>query len=488
MSAESKLFSQVKIGEESRKTIFLVAGALLLGAAGGLAVVVLPNPLAGFGLVAGLVVGYFMLGRPLFTLMVAVAIALVVPFGVIPIKLGLTFTLLEATLLILLVVWVIRFGLRSDDTEQRLVSSPFDWAVLLLIGMCLFAFILGLEWVDSSDVFHNFFKFILAIFVFFATINIIRTQKALDALLRVIVLAGAGAGFIGLGLYVLPKSLQERILLALQPLGYPNFRVLRYIEDDPAKGQRATGLSIDPNSYGGLLVLVLAVLFCQIISPKPLMRRWQLVALSLGPAAALMLTYGRGAQLGALVVVAFVATVKYRKIWLYLIPASVAGWLVLPENIKTRFLQGFALQDQATVMRLDEYRNALDIIQRYPWFGVGFGNAPSVDLTTGASMIYLTIAERVGLLGLLAYLLVMFLFFSYCLRNISRLPDPRQQAIVLGFAGGIIGALAVGVLDHYFFNIEYSHMAALFWLYMGLAVAQIKIGESKEYLQGYSGA
>jgi len=40
------------------------------------------------------------------------------------------------------------------------------------------------------------------------------------------------------------------------------------------------------------------------------------------------------------------------------------------------------------------------------------------------------------------------------------------------------------VLDHYFFNIEYSHMATLFWLYMGLAVAQIKIGENKEYLQG----
>jgi hypothetical protein len=74
----------------------------------------------------------------------------------------------------------------------------------------------------------------------------------------------------------------------------------------------------------------------------------------------------------------------------------------------------------------------------------------------------------------------MVVFFIYCLKNVSMLPDPRQQSILLGFSGGIVGALAVGVLDHYFFNIEFSHMAALFWLYMALAAAQIKIGEKTQ--------
>ena len=53
----------------------------------------------------------------------------------------------------------------------------------------------------------------------------------------------------------------------------------------------------------------------------------------------------------------------------------------------------------------------------------------------------------------------------------------RQQANLLGLTGGVIGALAVGLLDHYFFNGEFSHMATLLWLFMGLAVVQIRIGE-----------
>jgi hypothetical protein len=465
---------------ETRKILTLLAGALLLGTAGGLAAVLLPNPLFGFGAVAGLVIAYFMLGHPFFTLQVGLSIALLLPFAVIPVKLGVTLTLLEASQMVLLGLWILRLGLRSDDQERRLVTTPFDWAIFLFLGVCIFAFILGLGWVNSTDVMHNFFKLLLSIVSFFAILNIVRTQQTLEKLLKLIMLAGSAAGYLGLALYVLPRSLQERILLALVPIGYPTNKILRYVEDDPGKGQRATATSVDPNSYGGMLVLIIAVLFVQLVSPKPIFKRWVIVLLMLGPAASLVLTYGRGAQLGALVVMAFVATVKYRKIWLYLIPAGVVGYFILPGNIRQRFAEGFALQDPATLMRLAEYRNALEIIERYPWFGVGFGNAPSVDLTTGVSMIYLTIGQRMGLVGLAAFLLVMVVFFIYCLKNVSMLPDPRQQSILLGFSGGIVGALAVGVLDHYFFNIEFSHMAALFWLYMALAAAQIKIGEKTQ--------
>ena len=37
--------------------------------------------------------------------------------------------------------------------------------------------------------------------------------------------------------------------------------------------------------------------------------------------------------------------------------------------------------------------------------------------------------------------------------------------------GGLVAALAVGVLDHYFFNIEFSHMTALLWCTVGLKLA-----------------
>jgi O-antigen ligase len=201
----------------------------------------------------------------------------------------------------------------------------------------------------------------------------------------------------------------------------------------------------------------------------------------LGPVLALYLTYGRGAQLGALVVIAFIATVKFRKIWLYALPFIVVGAFILPNTfLWDRLISGFRLEDQATRMRLDEYANALAILERHPLFGVGFGDAPSIDLTVGASMIYLTLTTKMGLFGLTAFFLVIGLFFRFVFQNLGKLPEKYQQANLLGLTAGIVGVLVVGIFDHYFFNIEYSHLAALMWLFIALAVAQVKIQERGE--------
>jgi O-antigen ligase len=326
---------------------------------------------------------------------------------------------------------------------------------------------------------------LLAILQFFAVINIVRTQVAVDTMITVLMLAGSAAGYLGAVLTRLPRDLQTSLLSQLSIVGYPTDRVLRYVEDDPLKPQRATGTSIDPNSFGGLLVLVVALLVTQLVSAKPLLPRWFLGLLLLGPLFSLYLTYSRGSQLGAIAVIGFVALLKYRKIFLYALPVLVVGAIWLPSTfLGARLAQGFALEDQATVLRLAEYQNALDVIGNHPWFGVGFGSIATLNVTVPVSMIYLTIAERMGLIGLALFLVLMFLFLSYALTRLGRLKVDRQQANLLGLTGGVIGALAVGLLDHYFFNGEFSHMATLLWLFMGLAVVQVKIGEVYPGVQG----
>ncbi len=454
--------------------------ALGLGAAAGVAVVALPDPVYGFAALGGLLVGGLMLARPLFSLGIAITICCLLPFGVIPVKVGLTFTLLEATLLLLFVTWLLRLAV-SYKSEQGLVSSPFAWAIFLLIGLSFFAYLLGWQTASSSDILHNYFKFLLAVLAFFPIINLVRTQVALDRLIKTLMLSGSLAGYIGLGLYFLNRPLQEQILVGLGRFGYPTEgRILRFDLDDPTKAQRATGTSIDPNSYGGMLTLIIALLLIQLVSPRPLFRRGLLVLMMVGPGVALWLTYGRGAQLG-LLVVAFMVSFKYRRLWLYALPFIAVGLVVLPNTILgERFAAGFALEDPATKLRLSEYQNALDIIGRYPWFGIGFGSAPDPDLQAGVSSIYLAIGERMGLIGLAAFILVIILFFLYLSSNFGILRDEKQKANLLGLGGGVIGALAVGLLDHYYFNIEFSHMAALLWFCMGLAVAQVKIAESEK--------
>jgi O-antigen ligase len=131
-------------------------------------------------------------------------------------------------------------------------------------------------------------------------------------------------------------------------------------------------------------------------------------------------------------------------------------------------------------MRLAEYRNAVAIIQSYPIFGIGFGLAPELNLTAGVSSIYLALAERIGLVGLFAFLAIAAAFFARSLRAMRAAfhnHDDQRGAQLLGLQAAIVAALAVGLLDHYFFNIEFSHMVALFWGSIGLALAIETINE-----------
>jgi O-antigen ligase len=121
-------------------------------------------------------------------------------------------------------------------------------------------------------------------------------------------------------------------------------------------------------------------------------------------------------------------------------------------------------------MRLAEYQNALKIIERYPVFGIGFGAAPEIDLVAGVSSIYLAIAQRMGLVGLAAFLAIVGAWFFYSIRALMRLDD-EAAAWVIGTQAGMVAALSVGLADHYFFNIEFSHMGTLFWGCMGLGAA-----------------
>ncbi|HEU5101881.1 MAG TPA: polymerase, partial [Roseiflexaceae bacterium] len=143
------------------------------------------------------------------------------------------------------------------------------------------------------------------------------------------------------------------------------------------------------------------------------------------------------------------------------------------ERFVDRFVQGAQFRDQANQMRLDEFRNAIAIIQRYPVFGIGFAQAPDIDLGAGVSSVYLALAERIGLVGLLGFLAIVAAFFVGSWRTLRSLFSAQNVAAggqLVALQAGITAALAVGLLDHYFFNIEFSHMVALFWGVIGLAV------------------
>jgi hypothetical protein len=94
------------------------------------------------------------------------------------------------------------------------------------------------------------------------------------------------------------------------------------------------------------------------------------------------------------------------------------------------------------------------------------------------SSIYLTIAERLGLIGLACFIGLVAAFFIHSIRA-SRAADEEAASWLLGVQAAIAAALAVGVLDHYFFNIEFGHMVALFWGCIGLGYVIAALAEEE---------
>ena len=399
----------------------------------------------------------------------------VVPFGALPFKLGFTPTFMDVALLAVCTVWILRLATRR---EEDLRGSPIGALVLLFVFLALFSFANGLRYgMPTSTTIRNFAELVLAILFFFVVLNMIRSRAELDFFARLLLLAGAAAGAIAIMFYVIPEAWTVRVLDALGRFNYPGgYGALRYIEDDSENPMRAIGTMVDPNVLGGFMILMGGLAAAQVVSKQPVFpRRWTVLICGI-ILLALYLTYSRGSLAGLAAGVFLIALLRYRKLlWIGIVGVALLLLLPVTQEYVTHFIEGIQLEDRATLMRLGEYKDALSLIRRYPWFGVGFAGSPDADLYVGVSNLYLLITEEMGLLGLTAFLGVVVAFFQQLWRAWRRTmlggEDPRMEAILLGIGASISGVMVGGLLDHYLFNLVYPHMSTLFWMFLGVGMS-----------------
>ena len=321
-------------------------------------------------------------------------------------------------------------------------------------------------------------EIIIAVSLFFVVTNSVRKFSQLKQILIVIILAGFLASVIGVVLYFVPQSLAVRLLSMLRVVHYPaGWGVLWFIEDNPSLPMRAISTSVNPNVLGGLLILIVTLTTPQLFAGKPLIPRRWLAPMLLVMLVCLLLTFSRASFVAIGASLAMLGVIRYRRLLPVLLLILVVI-LILPQTREyiLHLQAGFLVQDRATEMRMGEYKDALRLISRYPWLGVGFGGTPSIDIYIGVSNVYLLIAEEMGLVGLGAFLLIIGLFFGYAWLAWRQMDeDAEAEPLLLGLAAALFGAMVGGLADHYFFNLDFPHSVSMFWLYAGLAVATIKI-------------
>lgn len=468
---------QNRVAGLNRHTYALLVG-LGIGITGGLIglMLALLGPVVALGALGGLLAGLYILTDVRAALYGVVLVMILLPFGTLPVRVGFTPTVLDAALGVFILVYLFQW---MTGRRQGLRITPVHFVVLLYVMWLIITLALGLRHAPpTATVLRQFAGTLLSIGLVFVLVDLLRDPAALRRLVLVIMLVVSLQALAAVVLFALPDATAESLLVRLARLGYPPGGVIRYIEDNPALGERAIGTWVDPNALGGLLAMAGVIITPQIVALRPVLRwRW-LSLLSLGLVTlALFLTYSRAAFLAFGVGLALIAVVRYRRTIPVLVVAGLL-FLLLPQTQTyiERLMQAFMGADLATQMRIGEWTDSLTLIGRYPVFGVGFTGTPDNDIYTDVANMYLQMANQIGLAGVAIYLLTMFsvLFYGRRAWRAAR-SSPLLDAIHLGLHAALVTALINSVADLYFFRLDFQASITWFWIVVALALASSEL-------------
>lgn len=454
--------------------------ALLAGGAVGIGVV-LGSPAVALASAVGLVVAVVVARSVRAGLLVLVGVASLLPYAVIPIRVGVQLTLVDALLILIFGGWLVHQVLR----EGRLELTPAGRLLVAYVAVAIAALLVGMAYAPvGGPALRSFLKYVVAILVFVPVVNVVRERGHIRALVRALILGGALAALVGLAIHAQPTTRIVDLLSSLSVVGYPSGpEVLRYLpgpNNTYSNVLRATGTQIDPNVFGGLLMLAGALALAQLFAPRPVLPRWLLLPMLLLTAWAMVLSQSRSSWLSLAAAGAYLATVRDRRLWLLgLAGGGVLALLPVGRAMLERLASGFAARDRAAALRIDEYRQAIQIIREYPVLGVGFGGAPELGTFVGVSSIYLLVGEHTGLVGLGLLLLTFATLAVISTRALVRARTPDDRALIATLQAPLVAALVAGLFDHYFMNPQFPHMVALLWLYAGLLAAASRVVEAK---------
>ena len=450
-----------------------VLGAL--GAIIGLAIAGM-GPALTIAAIIGILAGLYVITNVDMALYAVIAVTLLLPFGVFPVKIAITPTLLDLALGGFLLVYLFQW---MTGRRGGLRLTPAHILIAVYMMWLIFAFALGMRHAPPRAAhIRQFAETLLSIGMVFMLSDLLRDPASLRRLVRVILLAIGVQAAVALALFLAPDSLAESVLVRLSRIGYPAGGVIRYIESNPALGERAIGTWVDPNALGGVVAIAAAIIVPQIVSKSPVNRlRWLTAAIFAAVSLTLILTFSRASFLALACGLLVIALLRYRRLLPALLLAAVL-FLLLPQtqDYIDRLVQAFQGADLATQMRIGEWTDSLTLIGRYPIFGVGFTGTPEIDIYTDVANMYLIMANQIGLTGVVIFLLSMIGVFAYgwrAWRHAAR--DDEFAAIHLGFHAALVTALINAVADLYFFRLDFQASITWFWLIVALCVASSRL-------------
>jgi putative inorganic carbon (HCO3(-)) transporter len=297
---------------------------------------------------------------------------------------------------------------------QRISIWPVELKMLaLLIGLSVAIIPLATSPDDSFKVLSDPFVKVVAIFVLM--INLIDTRERLTSILRVIVVVGSFMALAAVRSYLAG----EFTLKSTRITGV------------------VSGLFGNPNDLATSLDLIIPFALALALMNRR-GKRLLYVLCGVALTAGVVVTFSRGGFLGLLAMAAFFAWKlgRFRKGFTTLVLVSTVAifMIAVPASYSGRLGSIFNSDEDATgssQARLDLLVRSSEVAISHPIVGVGLGNFHIFSIgEQKAHNSYLEIAAELGVLGLIAYLVILVAPFRY-LRKIEK------DSLEGGWPGGV---------------------------------------------------
>jgi putative inorganic carbon (HCO3(-)) transporter len=216
---------------------------------------------------------------------------------------------------------------------------------------------------------------------------------------------------------------------------------------------RAIGTFVLPGELAGYLVILIPISGGVLASTRSIALRFAALAALVTGVAAMLLTFSRTGWMGLAASAAFFVAVRSR---VRRTGMFIAGVIVLATLALVLLVFNVAHNPSENFTRISIWQAALQIVDRFPFTGVGpfeFSHlyavvrAPDGDATAfHAHSVYLTFLAEIGIVGFAAAFWFWWRFAAE-LRGLLARARPEAALLATAIAAGLVGTLVQGLID-----------------------------------------
>ncbi len=220
-------------------------------------------------------------------------------------------------------------------------------------------------------------------------------------------------------------------------------------------------------SIGETLGMIIPISLCYFLFASSLSQRIWLGTILLLLTSLLLLTLTRGAWLGLIFAIIFIATIKNKRIWLFILFFLIIAFL-FPVT-RNRVISIFDLKNSSNRYRIHMWKEGLKTFKNNPLFGIGSGNFKGPygkEVSSHCHNNFLNVAVETGLTGLIVFIWLI----NACYRLVAK-SIKDMDVLKIGLSAGLIDWFVHGMVD-----VPYTgRMGYLFWFFVGMIVVINKV-------------